>query len=85
MKGNRIERLIRLSCIIALSALPLMLWSLVSPRPIPIIVAMSIGQVLGTLSLGLYVLAILLDLRAARVIGVKSLAPPPPSVPPSKN
>ena len=44
-------RVLRGACWLALSALGLIVWSLLDPRPIPVIVAMSVGQVLGTLSL----------------------------------
>jgi hypothetical protein len=77
---KRMEKLVTISCVMALIALPLMLWSLVDPRPMPIIVAMSVGQVIGTLSLALYVVAIVLDLRAARVL---SKADPPAPDPPA--
>ena len=42
-----------------------MVWSLFDPRPIPVVVAMSVGQALGTLSLGLFLLIVYLDLRRA--------------------
>jgi hypothetical protein len=40
-------RLLRLECVLALAALGLMAWSLFDPRVFPVIVAMSVGQVLG--------------------------------------
>jgi len=49
-------------------ALGLIAWSLVDPRPLPVIVAMSVGQAIGTLSLLLFVGSILLDLRARRIL-----------------
>ena len=45
------RRILAAACSFALLAVGLMIWSLFDPRPIPVIVAMSIGQVLGTLSL----------------------------------
>jgi hypothetical protein len=41
-----------------------MTWSLFDPRPIPVIVAMSTGQVLGTLSLVAFGYAVVADWRA---------------------
>jgi hypothetical protein len=61
MKSSRI---LTAACLFALLALGLMTWSLFDPRPIPVIVAMSIGQVLGTLSLVAFCCAVLADWRA---------------------
>jgi len=52
------------ACVLALVALGLIVWSLVDPRPIPVIVAMSIGQVLGTLSFVAFLSVVARDLRA---------------------
>jgi hypothetical protein len=54
------------ACVLALLALGLMIWSLFDPRPIPVIVAMSIGQVLGTLSLLAFVYVVAADWRSGR-------------------
>jgi hypothetical protein len=35
----------------------------IQPTPLPTILAMSLGQVIGIAALGLYVLAVVLDLR----------------------
>jgi hypothetical protein len=64
--------LVRLSAILALVGIGLMVWSLLDPRPIPIMVAMSVGQGVGTMSLLLYVAVVIAEaFRAA-----KKLAPP---------
>lgn len=84
---SKIERRIRLACVLTLIALGLMSWSLVDPRPIPVIVAMSAGQALGTCSLLLFIVAVLLDLRRSRVITLGDAPPaslPPSSLPPSR-
>lgn len=57
------KRLLMMSCILTLTALSLMVWSIFDPRPIPVITAMSLGQVVGTLSLLLYLYVIWSDLR----------------------
>lgn len=57
-------RLLVGACLLALFALGLMVWSLFDPRPVPVIAAMSVGQVLGTVSLGSFVYVVLSDLRA---------------------
>jgi hypothetical protein len=41
-----------------------MIWSLFDPRPIPVVVAMSVGQLLGTLSLLAFVCVVVADWRA---------------------
>jgi len=60
---------LRGACILALAALALMVWSLFDPRPIPVVLAMSLGQVLGTLSLGAFLVVVIFDIRARRSTG----------------
>jgi hypothetical protein len=45
-------------------ALALMTWQLFDPRVFPVIVAMSVGQVLGTASFGAYLYVVIVDFRA---------------------
>ena len=52
------------SCVCALVALALMTWQLFDPRVFPIIVAMSVGQVLGTASFVAYLYVVIVDFRA---------------------
>jgi hypothetical protein len=54
------------ACICALAALAMMSWSLFDPRPLPVIGAMSIGQLLGTLSFLTYLYVVARDLRRRR-------------------
>ena len=68
IKPNRFEGRVRIACLLALLALALMVWSQLDPTPIPVVVAMSVGQVIGTLSLVYYGVAILADLRQKRII-----------------
>lgn len=58
-----IRRLVLVSVITTLVALLLMVMGIVFPRPILLVLAMSMGQLFGTLSLALYLLAIVLDLQ----------------------
>jgi hypothetical protein len=51
------------SCVLTLAALGLMIWAVYDPRPIPVITAMSVGQLLGTLSLTLFLYVVWIDLR----------------------
>ena len=72
-------RILKAACWLALSALALMVWSLLDPRPIPVIVAMSVGQVLGTLSLAAFLILISADLRRALLRPPGSSRPPGPA------
>lgn len=63
--ASTIEKRVRLSCYLALAALGLIVWSLVQPAPLPVVGAMSVGQLLGTLSLAFFLYAIVADLRPA--------------------
>jgi hypothetical protein len=64
MKLPSTQRILVLSCLLALVALGLIVWSLLDPRPLPVIGAMSVGQVLGTLSFGSFLLVVLRDLHS---------------------
>jgi hypothetical protein len=61
---KRTERILAVASSFALLAVALMIWSLFDPRPIPVIVAMSIGQVLGTFSLLAFIYVVVADWRA---------------------
>lgn len=54
------SRLVRIACFLALAGLAAMSWSVVDPRPIPVFVAMSVGQVIGTFSLLLFLFVLVL-------------------------
>ncbi|HEX9049459.1 MAG TPA: hypothetical protein VF841_02895 [Anaeromyxobacter sp.] len=58
-----IRRLVLISTITTLVALALMVMGIVFPKPLLLVLAMSLGQLFGTLSLALYLLAIVLDLQ----------------------
>jgi hypothetical protein len=58
------SRILVASCAFALLAVGLMSWSLFDPTPIPVVIAMSVGQVLGTLSLATFVYVVVADWRA---------------------
>ncbi len=58
-----IRRLVLISIITTLVSLGLMVMGIVFPRPLLLVLAMSLGQLFGTLSLALYLLAIVLDLQ----------------------
>ena len=58
-----IRRLVMVSAIMTLVALALMVVSILVPKPLLLVLAMSLGQFFGTASLALYLLAIALDLQ----------------------
>lgn len=61
MKLPSTERFVRAACILGLVALPLMVVSVFVPTVWPVLVALSVGQALGTLSFLLYVFAVVRD------------------------
>ncbi|MEJ7601816.1 MAG: hypothetical protein WKG01_28215 [Kofleriaceae bacterium] len=58
--------MLRTSAILTIFALMAMVWSIVDPTPVPVMLAMSLGQVLGTVAFALYGIVILRELRADR-------------------
>jgi peptidoglycan/LPS O-acetylase OafA/YrhL len=67
MKTKWIMPALRLAAVCALLALALMIWGVLDPAPIALVIAMSVGQAIGTLSFALYLLAVFVDLRSAGV------------------
>ncbi len=55
-----VEGFVTAACVLGLVAMALMCWSVLDPTPFPVMVAMSVGQVVGTLSLLCYVGAVFL-------------------------
>jgi hypothetical protein len=66
MKLPAPDRLLRLAAVLTLIGLLLMLWSMFVPTPMPVILAMSVGQLLGTVAFALYGFVVLQDLRITR-------------------
>lgn len=61
---SKIENRVKWACIWSLIALGLISWALIHPKPLPVIVAMSVGQMIGTLAFLLFLGSIALDVRA---------------------
>jgi hypothetical protein len=61
-----LRTLLVISSILTIVALGFMVWSMLVPTPMPVMLAMSVGQGLGIMAFGLYGLAIYLDLRRGR-------------------
>jgi len=70
------SRLMVYACMLGLIALALMSWSLFDQGWIPIMMAMSVGQGIGTLSFALFLVIVIIDLRKAEFR---------PSLPPKSN
>ncbi len=60
------KRMLRYSAALTMIALVLMVWSMLQPTPLPVMLAMTIGQALGTIAFALYGIVIARDLRHAR-------------------
>lgn len=58
------RRVLDAASVVALAALALMTWQLFDPRVWPVIIAMSLGQVLGTASFVAYGCVVIADYRA---------------------
>ncbi len=73
--------IVRAAAVGAIISLLLMIWSLLDPRPMPVVVAMSVGQMIGTVSLGAFLVVLAKDLRRAsrKIAGRSSIPPSPPS------
>lgn len=69
--------LLRISAVLTIVGLAFMVWSMVDPTPWPVLLAMSVGQALGTLAFLLYGIAILQDvLRIRRARAAQAVEPP---------
>ena len=66
------ETLVRIACVLALIALPMMTWSLFDPTVWPVLIALSVGQGVGALSFALYLFVVARDLRIRRRLRAKS-------------
>lgn len=63
MTDLNLSRWLRIASALALVALALIVWSLLDPTPIPVIVSMSVGQAIGSVSFGIYLFVVVVDLR----------------------
>jgi hypothetical protein len=55
--------LLRISAVLTLAGLALMVWSLLVPTPLPVMLAMTVGQALGASAFGLYLFVVIRELR----------------------
>jgi hypothetical protein len=74
-------RALRWAALSGIASLALMVWGVLDPRPIALVIAMSVGQALGTVAFLVFCLLDLTDLRNARVfsrISARTSGAPPP-------
>lgn len=64
MNGSRADRWLVIACACNLCALALMTWQVLDPSVWPVMVAMSLGQVLGTASFAVFGFVVVADFRA---------------------
>jgi hypothetical protein len=58
--------LLRWSAVLTLIALGLMVWSMLEPTPLPVMLAMTAGQGLGTVAFVMYLFVVIQDFRRVR-------------------
>jgi hypothetical protein len=56
---------LRMACVLTLVGLALMTWSMLQPTWFPVVLAMSLGQLVGTAAFAIFVYRIAGDLRRA--------------------
>jgi hypothetical protein len=61
-----VRQLIRAACVLSLLGIAIMSYSILSPRPLPVILAMSVGQAIGGAGFACYLIAIALDAARRR-------------------
>jgi uncharacterized protein (DUF2062 family) len=54
---------LRVSCVLTLVGLALMAWSMVQPTWMPVMLAMSVGQLVGSTAFAIFLFVIVRDLR----------------------
>ena len=68
--------MLQISAVLTLVALGLMVWSMVAPTPLPVMVAMTVGQGLGTLAFAIYGFVVIRDIRRSMRAKRDSIPPP---------
>ncbi|MEO7732379.1 MAG: hypothetical protein ABIY55_15520 [Kofleriaceae bacterium] len=56
---------LRVSAVLTLLGLALMVWSMLQPTPLPVMLAMTVGQAIGSVAFALYLYVVVRDLRRA--------------------
>jgi hypothetical protein len=66
IKANKVPRLLRVAAVFSLVGLALMMWSMFDPRPAPVLIGLSLGQLVGTTSFAIYLSVVIWDIRRRR-------------------
>lgn len=61
-------KLLRIASVLTLLALALIVYSIFVPRPLPVVIAMSVAQAIGTVAFLLYLIVVVRDLRRTKVL-----------------
>ena len=62
------ERLLRVAAVLALLALAFMVWGVFDPTAIPIVLSMTVGQIIGTASFVTYLIVLWRDVRRTHLL-----------------
>jgi hypothetical protein len=54
---------LRVAAVLTVIGLAFMVWSLIQPTPMPVLLAMSVGQLFGTAAFAIYVFIVVRDVR----------------------
>jgi hypothetical protein len=57
---------LRLAAVLTLVGLGFMVWSMVEPTPMPVMLAMTVGQGLGTAAFAIYAVIVIQEIRRGR-------------------
>ena len=60
---RRETRLLQLAAVLTLIGLSLMVWSILQPTPLPVMLAMSVGQAIGSSAFAIYLFVVIKELR----------------------
>jgi hypothetical protein len=73
--AGSVSKLTRAACVFALLGLGLMSYSIIDPRAVPVITAMSLGHVFGISAFACYLSAVVLDARRSSRAGARTQLP----------
>jgi peptidoglycan/LPS O-acetylase OafA/YrhL len=62
----KVPHLLRIAAVFSLLGLALMMWSMFDPRPGPVLIGLSLGQLIGTTSFAIYLSIVIWDIRRRR-------------------
>lgn len=61
--ATKTEKVLMVACVLALLGLALIAYSVVVPSPLPVILGLSVGQGIGTLSFLIFLVVVAVELR----------------------